>query len=85
MDFLNKVTGGGGGMKPEEKEHKTGGGGFMDKVNALAGGGQDSEKNEDGLDKGLARSIPRKPMAPYFCQCFRPRIRSVDVFVLRQG
>ncbi|KAK3688300.1 hypothetical protein B0T22DRAFT_149958 [Podospora appendiculata] len=29
------------------------GGGFMDKLNGLAGGGKDSEKNEDILDKGV--------------------------------
>lgn len=56
--FLNKFTG-----SSNDAENNTGGnansgtqqqsgGGFMDKVNNMAGGGAQGEKNEDMLDKG---------------------------------
>lgn len=56
MDFVNKLTG--QGEKSENtntastSEHKQSGG-FMDRINAAAGGGPESEKNEDLLDKGM--------------------------------
>lgn len=57
MDFVNKLT---GGNKAEgqqattqgQQEGSSSGGGFMDKLNGMAGGGKESEKTEDGLDKG---------------------------------
>jgi len=58
MDFVSKFT---GGDKNEEQkasssgERKEGGGflgGIGDKINSAAGGGKESEKNEDYLDKG---------------------------------
>ena len=46
------------GMGQEQK--KEGGGGFLggigDKLNSAAGGGRESEKNEDYLDKGMLSS-----------------------------
>ncbi|KAF1355294.1 hypothetical protein BDV97DRAFT_375102 [Delphinella strobiligena] len=56
MDFINKLTG--QNEKSEHtntassSEHKQSGG-FMDRLNAAAGGGPESEKNEDLLDKGV--------------------------------
>ncbi|KAI0095879.1 hypothetical protein F4814DRAFT_453859 [Daldinia grandis] len=55
MDFINKITG-----SKDEKDEKTQedgqqkpNTGIMDKLNSMAGGGKDSEKNEDALDKGV--------------------------------
>ncbi|KAL9582588.1 MAG: hypothetical protein Q9212_003208 [Teloschistes hypoglaucus] len=56
MDSLKNAMGmGGGEKKPEGQapEQGSSGGGFMDKVNSMAGGGKESEKNEDYLDKGI--------------------------------
>ncbi|OSS55052.1 hypothetical protein B5807_01488 [Epicoccum nigrum] len=67
MDFVNKFTGGnsqGQGQTSSEQTQSTGssggqqqGGGFLggigDKINSAAGGGRESEKNEDYLDKGV--------------------------------
>lgn len=57
MDFVNKFTGGdqqNTEQKPVE-EKKEGGflGSIGDKFNSAAGGGKESEKNEDYLDKGM--------------------------------
>jgi hypothetical protein len=57
MDFVNKIIGGepknenSTSQAQEQKEENSGG--FMDKLNSMAGGGKESEKNEDSLDKGL--------------------------------
>ena len=69
MDFVNKFTGGGNsnsnnnGQAVNQQsssstgEQQQGGGGFLggigDKLNSAAGGGRESEKNEDYLDKGV--------------------------------
>ncbi|KAL6715360.1 hypothetical protein ACLMJK_007626 [Lecanora helva] len=66
MDFVKNAMGGGnnnneGGnnneQKPNEGNNSGGGGGFLggigDKLNSAAGGGKESEKNEDMLDKGI--------------------------------
>ncbi|KAK6081221.1 hypothetical protein SCUP234_04874 [Seiridium cupressi] len=55
MDFVNKLAGGNKteGQQGQQQEQSSSGGGFMDKVNGLAGGGKESEKNEDALDKGV--------------------------------
>ncbi|KAB8336945.1 hypothetical protein FH972_021250 [Carpinus fangiana] len=68
MDFVNKLAGdnqGGEGQQnnnnnngndqqnTNDGQQSSSGGGFMDKINGLAGGGKDSEKNEDYLDKGV--------------------------------
>ncbi|PSN60639.1 hypothetical protein BS50DRAFT_579164 [Corynespora cassiicola Philippines] len=58
MDFVNKLT---SGEKKEEQpaqssnQQSSGGflGGLGDKINSAAGGGRESEKNEDYLDKGV--------------------------------
>ncbi|KAF2237698.1 hypothetical protein EV356DRAFT_510696 [Viridothelium virens] len=59
MDFVKNL--GGSGENKEQSsssgEQKQGGGGFLggigDKINSAAGGGKESEKNEDFLDKGV--------------------------------
>lgn len=59
MDFVNKLTGGSKDGEDQKQKEQTSqkqensGGGIMDKLNGLAGGGKESEKNEDALDKGL--------------------------------
>ncbi|CAI9635320.1 hypothetical protein GT037_007717 [Alternaria burnsii] len=67
MDFINKVTGSGNtqgnsvneqvvqGQNSEQQSSGSGGflGGIGDKLNSAAGGGRESEKNEDYLDKGV--------------------------------
>ncbi|PVH76032.1 hypothetical protein DL98DRAFT_497575 [Cadophora sp. DSE1049] len=69
MDFVNKFTGGdkqgegqnqqqqGQGQNEQSSSGSSGGGGFLggigDKLNSAAGGGKESEKNEDYLDKGI--------------------------------
>jgi hypothetical protein len=65
MDFVNKLSGGNSqGQTTSEQTQSTGSsgnqqqssGGFLggigDKLNSAAGGGRESEKNEDYLDKG---------------------------------
>ncbi|KAL2689420.1 hypothetical protein Neosp_003474 [[Neocosmospora] mangrovei] len=56
MDLLNKVTGGGNkdtDQNQNQNQESGSGGGFMDKINGMAGGGAQGEKNEDGLDKAV--------------------------------
>ncbi|KAK7750272.1 hypothetical protein SLS62_007789 [Diatrype stigma] len=59
MDFVNKLTGGSKDAEDKKQQEQTSqnqessGGGFMDKLNGLAGGGKESEKDEDALDKGV--------------------------------
>lgn len=61
MDFVNKLTGGNQNQEGQQQEagsseQKSSGGflgGIGDKINAAAGGGPESEKNEDYLDKGM--------------------------------
>jgi hypothetical protein len=63
MDFVNKFAGGNSNQQQGEQpvqgsasgEQKSGGGflgGIGDKLNSAAGGGRESEKNEDYVDKG---------------------------------
>jgi len=58
MDYLNKFTGSGeqkgqaSQTQPEKKQEGGFLGGIGDKFNSAAGGGKESEKNEDMLDKG---------------------------------
>jgi len=63
MDFVNKLTGGNQNQntannqqQPVEGQKEEGGflSGLGNKVNAAAGGGKESEKNEDYLDKGMS-------------------------------
>ncbi|KAH7132131.1 hypothetical protein B0J11DRAFT_217628 [Dendryphion nanum] len=64
MDFINKLSGSGNNQNQQQHaqgsssgEHKESSGGFLggigDKFNTAAGGGKESEKNEDYLDKGV--------------------------------
>ena len=69
MDFVNKAMGGGNSQNTQGQgtgnsvneqvaNDKSSGGGFLsgigDKLNSAAGGGKESEKNEDYLDKGMS-------------------------------
>ena len=66
MDFIkNAVSGDNKGennqqSQPTENNSGGGGGGFLsgigDKFNTAAGGGKESEKNEDLLDKGTSNA-----------------------------
>ncbi|GME50791.1 Dead deah box helicase protein [Neofusicoccum parvum] len=54
MDFVKNLAGGSSEeKKAETQQSSSSGGGFMDKLNGMAGGGKESEKNEDMLDKGV--------------------------------
>lgn len=78
MDFVNKLTGGSKDDQEKQQqqqrqgnEQKTSGGGIMGKLNSMAGGGKESEKNEDALDKGqlpVGLCLPVLPSSPpYIC------------------
>jgi len=76
MDALKNMIGGGkkaeGEIPPQETSHQpsssSGGflGGLGDKFNSAAGGGRESEKNEDYLDKcvSLPTSFLNPPTPP---------------------
>lgn len=50
MDFVKNLAG--GDEQKKQQGEQTSGGGFADKLNNMAGGGAQGEKNEDALDKG---------------------------------
>ena len=58
MDFVKNAMSGGDGGKEGQGDSRSGGngGGFLDdicdKLNSAAGGGKESEKNEDLIDEG---------------------------------
>jgi hypothetical protein len=61
MDFISKAMGGGDNNNTQgttenvqtgQQTSSSSGGGFMDKLQGIAGGGRESEKNEDYVDKG---------------------------------
>ncbi|KAK1755876.1 hypothetical protein QBC47DRAFT_381559 [Echria macrotheca] len=55
-DLLGKLgsfTGGGGGSSNSQDQKQEGGSSLVDKLHGLAGGGPESEKREDALDKGI--------------------------------
>lgn len=70
MDFVNKLTSGNSQGHHNEQssstDHKKESGGFLssisDKLTHAAGGGRESEKNEDMLDKGTLSTV--------FCNLF---------------
>ncbi|KAK5632786.1 hypothetical protein RRF57_008500 [Xylaria bambusicola] len=53
MDFINKLTGGGSKNRDTntQQQEQSSSSGIIGKLNSVAGGGKDSEKNEDALDK----------------------------------
>ncbi|PGH01662.1 hypothetical protein GX51_05108 [Blastomyces parvus] len=57
MDFVNKLANSQKEQSSSTDHKKEGGGGFLsglgNKMNHAAGGGRESEKNEDMLDKGI--------------------------------
>jgi hypothetical protein len=57
MDYINKLSGGQQGNKPQDQSQQqqnqaSGSSSLMDKLHGMAGGGPESEKKEDALDKG---------------------------------
>ena len=82
MDFLKNAVSGDNKSEGNQQSQPTenssgggGGGGFLggigDKFNSAAGGGKESEKNEDLLDKGTsnkAKPILTPPRAQYLPQ-----------------
>lgn len=69
MDFINKIANQASGNqadKPQDQAQaqqtqSSGSGSFMDKLQGMAGGGPQSEKKEDALDKGEHKSFPPCP------------------------
>ncbi|KAJ4300135.1 hypothetical protein N0V88_002804 [Collariella sp. IMI 366227] len=60
MDYINKFTGGSNSQNTaqnpqaqQQQPQTKSSGGFMDKLHGMAGGGPESEKKEDALDKGI--------------------------------
>ncbi|KAF5724132.1 DNA damage-responsive 48 [Fusarium mundagurra] len=56
MDFVKNLAGGSNNANNNTEGQQAppeAGGSFMDKVNGMAGGGAQGEKNEDGLDKAV--------------------------------
>lgn len=57
MDMLKNLTGGDKNAQNTQGQTQTqsssSGGGLMDKLHGAVGGGPESEKKEDGLDKGV--------------------------------
>lgn len=93
MDQLKGALGsfGGGSNQNQQQQQQpgqqssSGGGGFLgglgDKMNSAAGGGKESEKNEDYLDKGefgLAMMTMLSILLTHR-SCFRCRFRSREV------
>ena len=62
MDSVKNAMGMGGGENKQQEgqatQEESSGGGFMDKINSMAGGGKESEKKEDYLDKGQSPPAP---------------------------
>lgn len=61
MDLLNKLADQATGNhankpNPQEQKASSGSSSFLDKLHGLAGGGPESEKKEDALDKGTSLS-----------------------------
>jgi len=68
---INKFAGGGSNQTQQQpiqgqQQQQSGGflGGLGDKFNSAAGGGRESEKNEDALDKGTYDTLPCKSCNP---------------------
>jgi len=64
MDSLKGLMGSAtGNQSKTDQQHQQGnsssssGGGFADRLHGMVGGGPESEKKEDGLDKGLLKKI----------------------------
>lgn len=79
MDFVKNLAGGnkeGGQQQQSSEQGSSGGGGFLggigDKLNGAAGGGRESEKNEDYLDKGTSTPSDR---------CLRARVLARSGYV----
>ena len=64
MDSLKGLMGSGAGnqskteyqQKQQGNSSSSSGGGFADRLHGMVGGGPESEKKEDGLDKGLLKN-----------------------------
>ncbi|KAK4103432.1 hypothetical protein N658DRAFT_390906, partial [Parathielavia hyrcaniae] len=57
MDFLNKLSSGANDNKAagesQQQNQQSGSSSLLDKLHGMAGGGPESEKKEDALDKGI--------------------------------
>lgn len=59
MDKIKNIMGGNNSEQPATNtKSSSSGGGWSDKFNSMAGGGRESEKHEDALDKGINGSDP---------------------------
>lgn len=73
MDFINKAMGGdktNAETSQAQTQQSSSGGGIMGKLNSMAGGGPESEKNEDLLDKGMFIELSSRfdeSMSDFFC------------------
>jgi hypothetical protein len=100
MDYIKKFTDQAGGSQgnnpqgqqpnPNQQTQQTGsGGGFLDKLHGMAGGGPESEKKEDTLDKGefLLASDVIESNKPYHSKAntLSPGIDWVQENVFKQG
>lgn len=90
----NKNNQGGTDQAPEgsssgHPQPQSGGGGFLgglgEKFNSAAGGGKESEKNEDYLDKGEFFRIYRRQRRPNLLLLHRYRLRSAEVHGRRRS
>ena len=86
MDFVNKLAGGNSNSQSaneqvsnnQQSQQSSGSGGFLgglgDKLNSAAGGGRESEKNEDYLDKGKSNHSTSSYGLELTCSHYRCRL-----------
>ena len=99
MDFLKNAVGSGnegqsGETQQGQGSEQSSGGGFLgglgDKFNSAAGGGKESEKNEDFLDKGNSHPFATFPFLVHTCCItddilFRVGVDAVQQYGFGQG
>jgi hypothetical protein len=81
MDFVNKMTGKGSSNAQANQPQQQGGsssGGIMDKLHGMAGGGPESEKKEDSLDKGKFVPLTLTARHCYLTSCSMTWPRTVS-------
>lgn len=97
MDFVKNAMSGGNqrennnqqGQSAQSSEQNSAGGGFLggisDKLNSAAGGGKESEKNEDYLDKGQQHLIFLLKPLQLLTATFGVGVDAVQQYGLGQG